>query len=101
MYDIETHFTQTWQAMETMVEKGLVKAIGVSNFNEDQLQILINNCKVSGVVWKRRLIDYTTAELPSLVSICSLSVGIWLPPRSVPFYFYFNGTESKGGVIKP
>ena len=50
MYDIETHFTQTWQAMETMVEKGLVKAIGVSNFNEDQLQILINNCKVSGVV---------------------------------------------------
>ena len=50
VYDIETHFTQTWQAMETMVEKGLVKAIGVSNFNEDQLQILINNCKVSGVV---------------------------------------------------
>lgn len=50
MYDIETHFTQTWQAMERMVEKGLVKAIGVSNFNEDQLQILINNCKVSGVV---------------------------------------------------
>ena len=59
VYDIETHFTQTWQAMETMVEKGLVKAIGVSNFNEDQLQMLINNCKVSRVVLKRRLIYFT------------------------------------------
>ncbi len=47
VYDTETHFTQTWSAMEALVHKGLVKAIGVSNFNQQQLQIIMNNSQVS------------------------------------------------------
>jgi len=50
VYDTQTHFTETWSAMETLVRKGLVKSIGVSNFNQDQLQMLINNCKVKPTV---------------------------------------------------
>ena len=33
----------TWKAMEKLVEKGLTRALGLSNFNSQQMQILIDN----------------------------------------------------------
>mgnify|MGYP000103134179 CR=1 FL=1 len=36
----------TWKAMEALVEKGLTKHIGVSNFNIPKLQDLINKCSI-------------------------------------------------------
>ncbi len=36
----------TWQAMESLVEKGLTKHIGVSNFNVVKLKDLISKCSI-------------------------------------------------------
>ena len=40
--DLSSHYVETWKEMETLVEEGLTKSIGLSNFNRSQINEIIN-----------------------------------------------------------
>ncbi|XP_057686816.1 aldo-keto reductase family 1 member A1-A [Corythoichthys intestinalis] len=46
----DTHYTDTWVAMEGLVDQGLVKAIGLSNFNARQMDDIIRVARHKPVV---------------------------------------------------
>eukprot|EP00029_Vermamoeba_vermiformis_P012800 TRINITY_DN775_c0_g1_i1.p1 TRINITY_DN775_c0_g1~~TRINITY_DN775_c0_g1_i1.p1 ORF type:complete len:333 (-),score=54.71 TRINITY_DN775_c0_g1_i1:129-998(-) len=65
--DRSAKIQDTWQAMQALVEEGLVKSIGVSNFSEEHLHTLIdetdiipttNQIEVHPLLTQSKLLDY-------------------------------------------
>jgi len=42
MSDVEHHYTDTWEAMQSLVDEGIVRSIGLSNFNRAQIEEVLN-----------------------------------------------------------
>jgi len=61
-------YVDTWKAMEELVKSGKVKSIGVSNFNEYQLNRLMKECTIKPVNNQVEVHPYLTNE--PLVDFC-------------------------------
>lgn len=70
-WDNPDEIAATWAVLEDYVDKGVLKAIGVSNFNEEQLGHLLENSRIKPVVnqieshpghWNDAIIDYSLAH---------------------------------------
>ncbi|XP_078608537.1 aldo-keto reductase family 1 member B1-like isoform X6 [Branchiostoma floridae x Branchiostoma japonicum] len=64
----EVDYIDTWKAMEPLADEGLAKSIGVSSFNTQQLERLLQNCRIKPAVNQVELHPYLAQ--PELVDFC-------------------------------
>jgi len=62
---------RVWKVLETYVDKGLIKSIGVSNFNEAQLSYLIEHSRIKPVL--NQFLSYPGKHQQSLIDYCKAS----------------------------
>ncbi|EDW93318.1 aldo-keto reductase family 1 member B1 [Drosophila yakuba] len=65
---VDIDYLDTWGAMEKLVELGLTKSIGVSNFNEEQLTRLLANCKIKPI--HNQIEVHPALDQKNLIALC-------------------------------
>lgn len=65
----EPSFLETWRALECLLEKGKTRAIGLSNFDEEQTQAVLDHCTVRPMV--NQIEVHPMAQRAALRSLCA------------------------------
>uniref|UniRef100_UPI0035902F7B aldo-keto reductase family 1 member B1-like n=1 Tax=Myxine glutinosa TaxID=7769 RepID=UPI0035902F7B len=68
MLTSDVDYIDTWKAMENLVDEGLVKSIGVSNYNITQLERLLSVARIKPLAIQIELHPYFTRD--KLVQYC-------------------------------
>jgi len=106
MYDPDTNHVEIWKGMEEMVDAGLAKSIGLSNFNGKQIERIIQNARIKPVNLQIELHAYFQQK--ELIDLCrkhSMTVTAFSPigaPALSEFEKKFgkNRTESLPKLIE-
>eukprot|EP01049_Picozoa_sp_SAG25_P008483 SAG25_NODE_767_length_5466_cov_4.881871_2_plen_832_part_00 len=101
--------SETWRACEDLLDSGLVRCIGVSNFAAHHIEALlppkgaarytpaVNQIEVSPFCQRRRLVHWCHAHGIAVQAWGSLTHGqILRPPKSAPWPTHFGAEKNRG-----
>lgn len=79
-WPIKDTYKETWRALEKLYTDGRVRAIGVSNFNVNQLQDLLADCNIKPVINQVEFHPHLTqVELRNLCKQENIQLEAWSP----------------------
>lgn len=95
----DVDYLDTYKAMEKLVELGLVKSIGVSNFNSEQITRILENCTIKPVT--NQVECNATLNQKKLIEFCKARdiVITSYSPLSRPHYYEKDPTLPKPALL--
>ncbi|VDL86739.1 unnamed protein product [Schistocephalus solidus] len=75
-----TSIEDTWKAMESLVDAGLAKSIGISNFNKSQIERILKICRIKPVMLQIEIsVNFLNEKLIQYAKSVGLQVTAYAP----------------------